>query len=70
MTLRQAHDGAEYIIQKVAIQDEELNSFLFSLGCYSGEVITMVRRLTGGCIVKIKNGRYHIDNQLAETIIV
>ena len=70
MNLRQAQDGAKYIIQKIETYDEELNSFLFSLGCYSGEAITMVRRLKGGCIVKIKDGRYHIDNQLAENIIV
>ena len=54
----------------VEIDDEELGAFLFSLGCYSGEAITVVRRLKGGCIVVIKDGRYNIDNQLAEAILV
>ena len=70
MNLKQAQDGVEYIIKQIDTDDEELNSFLFSLGCYSGETITVVRHLKGGCIVAIKDGRYNIDNQLAEAIIV
>lgn len=62
--------GTEYIIKDIATDDEELNSFLFSLGCYSGEPITVVSRKRGGCTVSIKDGRYNIDNQLAEAIIV
>ena len=70
MNLRQAEDGVEYIINKIEIDDEELNSFLFSLGCYDGEPITVVRHLKSGCIVAIKDSRYSIDNPLAEAIIV
>ena len=70
MNLKQAQDGVEYIIKQIDTDDEELNSFLFSLGCYSGETITVVRHLKGSCIVAIKDGRYNIDNQLAEAIIV
>ena len=70
MNLREAQDGKEYIISKVETDDEELNAFLFSLGCYSGEAITVVRLLKGGCVVAIKDGRYNIDNQLAEAIII
>lgn len=70
MNLKQAQDGVEYIIKQIDTDDEELNSFLFSLGCYSGETITVVRHLKGGCIVAIKDGRYNIDNQLAEAIII
>ena len=70
MNLREAQDGKEYVIGKVETKDEELNAFLFSLGCYSGEGITVVRHLKGGCIVAIKGGRYHIDNPLAEAITV
>ncbi len=68
MTLKDAVEGNEYIIQKIETDDEELSSFLFSLGCYSGEAITVVARLKGGCVVSIKDGRYNIDNQLAEAI--
>ena len=70
MNLREAQDGKEYVIGKVETEDSELNAFLFSLGCYSGEGITVVRHLKGGCIVAIKDGRYHIDNPLAEAITV
>ena len=70
MTLRDALDGKEYIIEKIETDDEELDAFLFSLGCYSGEPITVISHVKGGCIVSIKDGRYNIDNQLAEAIIV
>lgn len=70
MTLREAQDGIEYVIKQIKTDDEELNAFLFSLGCYSGEAITVVRHLKGGLVVAIKDGRYNIDNQLADAIIV
>lgn len=70
MTLKDAIEGNEYIIQKIETDDEELSAFLFSLGCYSGEAITVVTHLKGGCVVSIKDGRYNIDNQLAEAIHV
>ncbi len=68
MTLKDAVEGKEYIIQQIETDDEELAAFLFSLGCYSGEAVTVVSHLTGGCVVSIKAGRYNIDNQLAEAI--
>ena len=70
MNLRQAQEGKEYIIRQIDTDDEELDSFLFSLGCYSGEPITVVSHLKGGCVVSIKDGRYTIDTQLAEAILV
>lgn len=70
MTLRDAQEGKEYIISNIETDDEELDSFLFSLGCYSGETITVVRRMKSGCVVAIKDARYNIDNQLAEAIII
>ena len=70
MTLKDAVEGKEYIIRKIETDDEELNGFLFSLGCYSGEAITVVSHLKGGCVVSIKDGRYNIDRQLAEAIVV
>ena len=70
MNLREANEGQEYIISQIETDDEELNVFLFSLGCYSGEKITVVRRMKSGCVVAIKDGRYNIDNQLAEAIII
>ena len=71
MTLADANLGEEVIIKEIdADGDEELIDFLFSLGCYSGEPITVVSRVKGGCVVSIKDGRYNIDNDLAEAIII
>ena len=70
MTLKNSETGKEYIIQRIETDDEELNAFLFSLGCYSGEPITVVSRRRGSCVVSIKDGRYNIDEQLADAIIV
>ena len=60
----------EYLIKEIATDDEELEAFLFSLGCYSGEPITVVSRLPGGCVVSIKDGRYNIDTDLAKAISI
>ena len=70
MNLREAAEGIEYIIKSIETDDEELDAFLFSLGCYSGEPITVISHLKGGCVVSIKDGRYNIDNELAEAIII
>ena len=70
MNLTQVQEGTEYIIRSIETDDEELDAFLFSLGCYSGEPITVVSRRRGGCTVSIKDGRYNIDDQLADAIIV
>ena len=70
MTLLDGNVGEEYIIKSIQTEDEELDAFLFSLGCYSGEPITVVSRLKGGCVVSIKDGRYTIDNELASAILI
>lgn len=70
MTLVEANIGEEYIIKSITTDDEELNSFLFSLGCYSGEPITVVSRKKNGCTVSIKDARYNIDNDLAAAISI
>lgn len=70
MTLSEAQEGKEYIIEQINTDDEELNSFLFSLGCYSGEKITVVSHLKNSCMVSIKDARYNIDRQLAEAIVI
>ena len=70
MNLLTAELGKEYIIARINTNDEELNAFLFSLGCYSGEPITVISRRRGGMTVSIKDGRYNIDNQLAEAILI
>ena len=70
MNLLKAEAEKEYIIKGIETDDEEMNAFLFSLGCYSGEPITVVSRRRGSCVVSIKDGRYNIDEQLAEAIVI
>lgn len=70
MNLTEAQIGTEYIVREICTDDEELNDFLFTLGCYIGEPITVISRKRGGCVVAIKDSRYNIDNLLAEAIIV
>ena len=70
MSLKDANIGEEYIVKDIQTDDEELDAFLFSLGCYSGEPITVVSKLKGGCVVSIKDGRYTIDYELADAINV
>lgn len=68
MKLTEATEGMEYVIKSIVTDDEELDAFLFSLGCYSGEPITVVSHKRGGCVISIKDARYSIDKQLAEAI--
>ncbi len=70
MNLTEATEGKEYIVKQIETADEELDAFLFSLGCYSGEPITVISHVKGGCVVSIKDGRYNIDNQLASAILI
>lgn len=70
MNLMTAREGKEYIVQRIETDDQELNAFLFSLGCYGGEPITVISRNRHNCTVSIKDGRYNVDRYLAEAIIV
>ena len=70
MNLWTAEEGTEYIIRAIETDDAEMDAFLFSLGCYSGEPITVISRLRSACVVSIKDGRYTIDRELAQAILV
>ena len=70
MNLREAEEGIEYTVCGLETDDEELNSFLFSLGCYSGEPITVIKKRRSGLVVSIKDGRYSFDSALAEAILI
>ena len=70
MNLSEAREGEEYIVKDIVTDDEELDAFLFSLGCYSGEPITVIAKKKGGCVVSIKDARYNIDRNLAQAISV
>ncbi len=70
MTLKDAQFGKEYIVSSISTEDEELNSFLFTLGCYTGEKIVVISKISGNYVVSIKDARYNIDAELAEAIII
>lgn len=70
MNLAEAKDGKEYIVKNIVTEDEELEGFLFSLGCYSGEPITVISHIKGGCVVSIKDARYNMDTDLAKAISI
>lgn len=70
LSLKNAVEGKEYTVCEIQSDDEELNEFLFRLGCYSGETVTVVSRKKNSCVISVKDGRYNIDSQLAEVILV
>ena len=70
MTLLEAKEGTQYLVRDILTEDDELNAFLFSLGCYSGEPVTVISRRKSGCVISIKDARYHIDKQLANAILI
>ena len=70
MTLLDAEIGRTYIVKEIDTDDEEMNAFLFRLGCYSGEPVTLISKKRKSCIVVIKDSRYGLDNQLAQAVII
>lgn len=70
MTLKNATEGQEYVVRELNTNDEEMNGFLFTLGCFVGENITVVRQMKSGCVISVKDVRYNIDNELANAIII
>ena len=70
MNLMKVETGKEYMIQNIATDDREMDAFLFSLGCYSGEPVTVISRMRRSCVIAVKDARYNIDSQLAEVIVV
>lgn len=70
MNLTHAEEGKEYVVSRIDTDDEELDAFLFSLGCYSGEPITVIAHRKNGCVIAVKDGRYNIDTQLAQAIMI
>ena len=68
--LSQAEIDTEYVIKDVLADDEDLTNFLFTLGCYEGERITVISRLAENYVISVKDARYSIDQELAEAIII
>lgn len=69
-SLTEADINQEYIIKDVVTNDSELKNFLFTLGCYTGEPITLISTLSENFIITVKDARYSIDSDLAEAIYI
>ena len=69
-SLLDAEPGNTYTVKEIRTDDEDMNAFLFRLGCYSGEPITVIKKSKRDCIVVIKDGRYSLDNLLAGAIMI
>ena len=70
MNLLEAEEGKTYIVSEINTNDDEMTAFLFRLGCYEGEPVTLISKKRKGCVVAIKDGRYSLDNQLASAVLV
>jgi ferrous iron transport protein A len=68
--LSQAEINRQYMIKEVKTDDTELKDFLFTLGCYEGEEVTVISILAENYVITVKDARYSIDKELAEAIIV
>ena len=69
-TLASANLNQEYIIKDIKTSNDEMKCFLFTLGCYEGEVITLISIISDQYIVVVKDARYSIDRNLASSIII
>lgn len=70
MSLAKAKLNTPYIVNSVKTDQEDLHKFLFTLGCYPGEKVTVISKLASNYIINIKDARYSIDEDLAKAIIV
>ncbi len=70
MLLSLGNIGSTYTVKSISNEDEELMDFLFTLGCYEGEKISLVSEISGNLVVSIRDGRYNIDKNLASLIVV
>lgn len=70
MNLIDVEIGVEHTIKSIPLDDDELKTFLFSLGCFSGEQITVISKDKNNIIISLKDARYNIDKELASFIDV
>ncbi|MBP2028786.1 ferrous iron transport protein A [Acetoanaerobium pronyense] len=70
MNLTQGKLNTKYIVKDIKTYDDELKDFLFTLGCYEGESITLISILAENYVITVKDARYSIDKDLAEAIII
>lgn len=70
MLLSQGAANESYKVSDIQVTDEAMGDFLFSLGCYPGEKVTLLSKLRSNFVIHVKNARYSIDQDLAQSIVV
>lgn len=68
--LSQASIDMPYTIKGIETDDSDIKDFLFTLGCYEGELITVISILAENFVISVKDARYSIDADLAEAIVI
>ncbi|OLQ84830.1 hypothetical protein BIY21_04700 [Vibrio ponticus] len=69
-TLAGAEVNKEYTIKSIVQDDKEMAHFLSTLGCFAGESITVISVLSDTYVISVKDARYSIDSDLANTVIL
>ncbi len=70
LTVALAELNVEYLIKEIHTEEQELVNFLFTLGCFPGEKITVLSKLSSNFVITIKDARYSIDTELADSIAI
>ncbi|MDW7685284.1 MAG: FeoA family protein [Bacillota bacterium] len=68
--LTHADINLPYVIKGIDAHDEGTKDFLFTLGCFEGEKVTVITVLADNYIINLKNARYSIDKGLAKAILI
>ena len=68
MLLTQANENTTHIISGIETEDEDMKAFLFSLGCYKGQEISLITKKKHSLVISLKEARYNIDTCLGEAI--
>ncbi|MGM0651531.1 MAG: FeoA family protein [Bacillota bacterium] len=70
LNLTEANINSPYVIKGVDTKDENMKEFLFTLGCYEGETITVLSLFPENYVINVKDSRYSIDEDLARAILI
>lgn len=68
--LTSAQTNRPYTIKEIKTDEKTMKDFLFSLGCFEGEKITIISVLADNYVIHIKDARYSIDKELAKAILI
>ena len=70
LDLTNADLNTPYTIKRINAREEGMKEFLFALGCYEGEKVTVISVLAQNIVIHVKDARYSIDEDLARAILI